>query len=502
MPSAAELKRVDGGSNAVYEEFVLNYHLMHPGGASMPGDPNAAFQLDGVYHLHYILAHQWRGKSSFSFVHVTSLDLLHWSWQATKLQPSFSGHGMFSGSGFELKDGRPAAIYHGEGSGCNQVAIAKDRKLSAWDEPFPVDVRNADGTVAKISHWDPDCFLIDGTYYAISGGTNPPVFKSMDLRKWTLIGDFMRMQLSDVTIGEDISCPNFFRLGDKWVLLCISHPLGCRYYIGDWDAQAEQFVPLKHGRMNWARLDQPVWGLFSRTDLFAPETVLTPDGRRVMWAWVTSAGQGNKLLNKTIQSLPRELNLSADRILRIRPLSELEALRSELVTLTDVRLASPIIGHGDRVPPPSAPYLQRIAEVPGDSVEILITIDREEASRKLLGFTLFGDGRGGGLTIMLRPETGMIRVGDAEAPFAVADLLVGEDFELRVFVDKYLIEVFANDRQAVVAVHLDYGGRAGLDAFTVGAATMVRKVEIWKIKPTNQGFHEARKNRVWEPRTN
>ena len=32
---------------------------------------------------------------------------------------------------------------------------------------------------------------------------------------------------------EDISCPNFFKLGDKWVLTCISHRLGCRYFIGD-----------------------------------------------------------------------------------------------------------------------------------------------------------------------------------------------------------------------------------------------------------------------------
>ena len=37
------------------ENLVLNYHLMHPGGESTPGDPNAAFYLDGIYHLHYIL---------------------------------------------------------------------------------------------------------------------------------------------------------------------------------------------------------------------------------------------------------------------------------------------------------------------------------------------------------------------------------------------------------------------------------------------------------------
>ena len=72
----------------------LHYHLMHPGGPSLPGDPNAAFYLDGVYHLHYILAHPWRGQESFSFVHVTSPDMLHWTWHPTTLQPAFTGHGM------------------------------------------------------------------------------------------------------------------------------------------------------------------------------------------------------------------------------------------------------------------------------------------------------------------------------------------------------------------------------------------------------------------------
>ena len=41
-------------------------------------------------------------------------------------------------------------------------------------------------------------------------------------------------------------------------------------------------------------------------------------------------------------------------------------------------------------------------------------------------------------------------IGTTEAPFAVADLAPGEDVELRIFIDKYLIELFANGRQAVV----------------------------------------------------
>ena len=478
-------------------DMTLNYHLMHPGGDSLPGDPNAAFCLDGVYHLHYILAHPWKDGQSFSFVHITSPDMLHWTWQTTKLQRSFTGHGMFSGTGFVTKEGQPAVIYHGQGSGRNQIAIAKDRLLSAWEKPYPVEVRHPDGSEPKLSHWDPDCFLIGGTYYAISGGVKQPLFKSTDLKSWTLIGDFLSHDLPGTTIGEDISCPNFFPIADKWMLLCISHPLGCRYYIGDWNAKTEHFVPVTHGRMNWKRDEQPVCGCLKRTDFFAPESVLTPDGRRVMWAWLTSPGPDNVLVNKTIQSLPRELSLPADGILRIKPLRELEAQRYDHVALGNIVIADPITGHSDNVPPKKAPQLQRIAELDGDAYEIRIVIPRAEALRKLFGFVLFADKEGNGLPIMLRPETGTLRVGTIEAPFNLDDLPEDEDVEVRIFIDKYLVEVFVNSRQAVLAAHMA-AGKTGLDAFTVGATTTLKSLEIWELKPTNQGFVDAQRDRVWE----
>ena len=56
-------------------------------------------------------------------------------------------------------------------------------------------------------HWDPDCFLIGDTYYAISGGPNPPLIKSQDLKNWTHVGDFLKHEMPDAAIGEDISCP-------------------------------------------------------------------------------------------------------------------------------------------------------------------------------------------------------------------------------------------------------------------------------------------------------
>lgn len=73
---------------------------------------------------------------------------------------------------------------------------------------------------------------------------------------------------------------------------------------------------------------------------------------------------------------------------------------------------------------------------------------------------------------------------------------------LRIFVDRYLVEVFVNDRQAVIASHRSSVNRPTLNAFTVGAPTTLKQVELWKIRPTNQGFQEARTNRVWLPQVN
>ena len=478
--------------DSVPDELILNYHLMHPGGESAPGDPNAAFYLDGRYHLHYILRHPYRGKTSFSFVHVSSPDMLRWTWHKTSLQPSFTGHGMFSGTGFITREGRPATIYHGEGSGRNQIAIAKDNRLEDWEKPYPIEPVMANGQPAQIQHWDPDCFRVGDTYYAYSGGLTPALMKSSDLKQWTYIGDLLQHNHPSVLVGEDVSCGNFFPLGNKWMLLCISHTFGCRYYLGDWDAAAQQFVPTVHGRMSWRREDQPL-DKPQYLSFFAPESVLAPDGRRVMWAWL--ANLHPQLNSRTVQSLPRELSVAPDGTLRIRPLRELEALRHDQATVTDVELNPPANQTNGGV------AIRRIADLNGDSFEIRVVVERSQAERKRFGVVLFGGDQFEGLPVLIRPETRTIRAGVTEAPFAVADLPAGEDVELRVFVDKYLVEVFVNGRQALVAAQTDYRGKTAMNAYAFGGPTKIKSVDIWRLRPTNQGLLEARANRIWAPAT-
>ena len=487
-------------SEYVSKELALNYHLMHPGGDSAPGDPNPAYYLDGTYHLHYILRHPWHrdqsglgpkdGNQSYSFIHLTSDDMLRWTWQTTKLQPSFTGHGMFSGTGFITKEGKPAAIYAGLSDPRNTfTAVARDNRLSSWEKPYPVLPKGGpDGEdIALLG--DPDCFRIGDTYYAFSARDDVPLCKSTDLANWTYVGPFLKHHLPDVAIGEDVSCANFFRIGGKWMLLCISHQFGCRYYLGDWDAEAEQFVPERHERMNWRRPDQGITETAYR-DFFAPESVLTADGRRVMWAWLCTLDPPLNL--KSIQSLPRELSLADDGSLRMRPLREMESLRYDGITLNDLTVSSPDRSHGSRA-------VQRIADLDGDALEIRITVDRQQTERKRFGVLLFADDENEGLPVIIHPETGTIRLGTVEAPFAISDLPEGEDLDLRIFIDKYLIEVFACDRQAVLATYTDYQAANGLIAYSFGADTTFRKIEIWKLKATNEGFFEAQQNPIWEP---
>lgn len=425
----------------------LKFHLAHPGpGEGMPGDPNCAFHWKGRYHLHYIYTHE----DGFAFAHLSSPDLVRWEWHPTTLTPSITNHGMFSGTGFFTKDGRPAIIYHGEGSGRNQIALALDDQLERWTQPFPLEPRILPGQDAsKIAHWDPDAWVDGDYYYALSGGSPgsgkpPTLFKSKDLKQWDYLGLFLSHDLPDVQADEDISCPNFFSIGDKHMLLCISHNKGCRYYLGHW--KGERFVPEFHARMNWRA-----------TDFFAPESVLTPDGRRVMWAWCNLGKP-----QTAIQSLPRELSLPADGILRIAPLRELQSLRSNEEREEEFTLRS------------GTP--QKLKRTFADNSEWEVVFKPSNANR--VGLTIPPRHGDKPLPIMVDRARSVLIVGDIEAPLK---LNADEEVALRVFVDENVVEVFASEKQAVVVSFDTADGESNVALVCEGGDAAVRSARSWLI---------------------
>jgi sucrose-6-phosphate hydrolase SacC (GH32 family) len=458
-------------------ETWLTYHLAHPGpGNATPGDPNPAFFWKGRYHLHYIYKIRVAANKGVGpdFAHVSSEDMVHWKWHPTVLGPKTMGHGMFSGTGFITKDGRPGIIYHGKGSGRNWIAYALDDNLDQWSKPELVLPHDKDGKpVTDMPYFDPDLWINNGIYYALnarSSSQSPVIMKSEDLKEWDYIGELLHPDFDEETLGvgrdEDISCPNMFKLGDKWVLLCISHRLGCRYFIGDF--KDEQFLPEQHGMMNWA-----AW------DFFAPESLLTPDGRRVMWAWCTPMVRAkvkpvprkrdfpSLLTGKIqtgIQSLPRELSLSEDGMLRIKPLRELKKLRSDEKTVEDITVKSDTT---------------RVLEgISGDTMELKIVLEAPSA-REFGVKVLCGQDGSEGFTIASGKGSKSLKVGYIKPPF---ELKEGEDLTLRIFIDKHLIEVFANDRQAAVAWHDYDADDLHISLFSKGGDLRVKSVSAWQMK--------------------
>lgn len=425
----------------------LTYHLLHPGpGGSRPGDPNCAFYWKGRYHLHYIYNH----KAGFAFAHVSSTDLVHWTWHPTTLHPGTTGHGMFSGTGFITKDCKLAIIYHGQGSDRNQLAFALDDKLEEWTGPVAIEPKTEEGKMPEMRHWDPDCWLVGDTYYALSGGNNPNLIKSADLKNWKFLGPLLHDEYPTnlgVPKEEDISCANMFRIGNKWMLLCISHRLGCRYYLGDF--KDEKYLPEFHAMMSW-----------NGNNYFAPESVLTEDGRRVMWAWLIDL----PVAPCGIQSLPRELELPEDGILRIRPLRELKSLRCDEKEEKEITVKSDTV--------------HMLKGINGNTKELEVTFAASAA--KEFGLDVLCDTNGNnGVKVGYIAESTVLQVGKVRAPL---ELKKGEDLTLRIFIDRNLVEVFANERQAAVTAKEYVPENKGVRLFSMGGDTMVKKIRCWRIR--------------------
>ena len=129
-----------------------------------------------------------------------------------------------------------------------------------------------------------------------------------------------------------------------------------------------------------------------------------------------------------------------------------------------------------------------------------MTIAKKEVFRKICGFTLFSNGDGdSGLPIQFNPVYRSIFLGELQVPFDVSELANDEDIEFRIFVDKYIVEIFINDKQAAVNAYMDYKDHTGFYSFSSGDDMLIKELNIWKVQPTNEGFLKAKENPIWKP---
>ena len=67
------------------------------------------------------------------------------------------------------------------------------------------------------------------------------------------------------------------------------------------------------------------------------------------------------------------------------------------------------------------------------------------------------------------------------------DLKPGEPLHLRIFLHKGMVEVFANDRQALVYMQSHKPEDVGLCLFTSGGDIAVKQIKAWKMQPIHAG---------------
>jgi sucrose-6-phosphate hydrolase SacC (GH32 family) len=251
--------------------------------------------------------------------------------------------------------------YHQVGQG-NAMAVAIDDELNEWKKlesnPITPKTKPGDPNHGKYRSWDPFGWLEGNTYYAIFGGNRPAIAKSDSLAgEWKYVGDLMANTVPGVSINEDVSCADLFKIGNKHMLLCISHRLGARYYLGDW--KDEQFHPESHERMSWVD-----------NAYFAPESCSDNKGRRIMWAWIFDQ-RGNRTRQSSgwsgEMSLPRELSLGEDGRLRMRPVEELKQLRYNEQTVENVTVEAD-----------KEVVLEKVA---GNTIELVVEIDPQGAKQ-------------------------------------------------------------------------------------------------------------------------
>jgi len=461
---------VNSATRALREKLLSDpyrpgYHFVVPEGRCMPFDPNGAIFWKGRYHLFYI----FQDSRGHNWGHVSSTDLFHWRHHPTGLVA-----GMFSGNCFVNKDGRPTMCYHQVGQG-NAMAVALDDELNEWKKldsnPITPTTEAGDPHHGKYRSWDPYGWLEGDTYYAIFGGNRPAIAKSDDLAgPWKYVGDLLANTVEGVSINEDVSCADLFKIGDKRMLLCISHRLGCRYYLGDW--KDEQFHPTFHEKMSWVD-----------NSFFAPESLLDDGGRRIMWAWIFDSPGFKTRMDygwSGTMSLPRVLSLGSDGLLRMDPPEEIERLRYNAKKMTNLAV--------------EADSELAVEGIGGNSIELAAEIDAKGAKQVGLKVCCSADGEEqtsvyyDAVEKKLKVDTrqSSLMEGPKSVEAGPFELKADEPLRLRVFVDKSVVEVFANGRQAVMRrIYPSRNDSTTVTVFSSGGPANVTTLEAWDMAPSN-----------------
>ena len=420
-------------------------------------DPNGFSYYNGEYHLFYQYHPYNSHWGPMHWEHAVSSDLLHWRYLPAALAPDtdYDRDGCFSGSAVTLDDGRQLLMYTGvinetqpDGShlGVQTQCIAVGDGIDY--EKYPgnpvLDRKDLPENGSRFDFRDPRIWRTsDGTFRCVAGNCTPDkdgqilLFSSPDGLKWK----FEKILLqNNGRFGKMWECPDFFELDGKQVLLISPQdmlPQGFEYHngngtvciIGSYDEETDTFHE---------ELDQAIdYGI----DFYAPQTVVAPDGRRIMIGWMQNWDTCNLHSPEKPwfgqMSIPRELSVRDGRLIQ-RPVRELEDFRQNRISYEHV-VFNDII---------------RLEGIQGRRIDMELTLRPGDADEMYRKFAVrFAQNGTCHTALSFRPHESILKIdrkfsGSRRAIIHQRRSLVNStdgQIKLRIILDNFSVEVFAND---------------------------------------------------------
>ena len=464
-------------------DYRLAYHLAPAAG--WMNDPNGLVFFRGQYHVfyqHHPFSAQW---GPMHWGHACSDDLVHWQHLPIALAPGddYDRDGCFSGSAVVLDDtlyliytGHIWLQEPGDDQHIRQVqCLASSTDGITFTKLGPVIETPPDPAIMHIR--DPKVWQRNGAWWMALGarlGDDPQLllYRSADLLHWDFLGCALQGQREPD--GYMWECPDIFALDGRDVLLYSPQGLKPVGY-DNWNLYQNSY---RVGQLDDKGVFKPCGPLHELDhghDFYAAQTLLAPDGRRLLWAWMDMwespmPSQAEHWCGAL--TLPRELSRDGDR-LRMRPARELVALRQsgQVLQIGQVKSASQLL------------------EARGALLELEVELDIARSSAEHFGLALrcsddqqeqtllYYDAMARRL-VLDRQHSGAGVSGVRSVPVAADQTHIA----LRIFLDRSSIEVFVDDGAWSLSSRIyPHANSLALRAYAVNGTGHFGEALVWGL---------------------
>lgn len=292
-------------------------------------DPNGFSCYKGKYHLFYQYYPYEAKWGPMHWGHAVSKDLMHWEYLPCALAPDqeYDKDGCFSGCAIELSDGKQMLLYTGVTQAdvlqVQCIATGDGTHYEKWDRNPVIGSEHLPEGFCKQDFRDPKLIKTEDGYGLVVAARGPDqcgyllYYESKD--GFSYDRPFVLLK-NEEQPGKMWECPDLFEL-DGWDILLVS-PMdhAPEALIGRFDRKTKRFY-LKRRQL-----------LDKGSDFYAPQTVLTPDGRRILigwmqnWSTVSRFDPSMKWVGQ--MTLPRELHMEGEKLVQRIP-AELQSLPAE-----------------------------------------------------------------------------------------------------------------------------------------------------------------------------